>query len=64
MEYLVRIAIERKLMEYCISYWSLAQDASARPNDAVVKEVAVRQDVPDEAADGLVILRTPNFLKI
>ena len=64
VEYLVGIAIERKLMEDCISYWRLAQNASARPNDAVVEEVAVRQDVPDEAADGLVILGTPNFLKI
>ena len=60
----MRITIERKLMEDCISYWRLAQNASARPNDTVVKEVTVGQDVPDKAADGLVILGTPNFLKI
>ena len=64
VEYLVRITIERKLMEDCISYWRLAQNASARPNDAVVEEVTVGQNIPDDAADGLVILRTPNFLKI
>ena len=43
----VRVTIQRELVEHGLKHWKLAQDTSARSDDSLVKEVGVRQRISE-----------------
>ena len=62
MEDLVRVAIERELVEGGVHHGDPAEDGGARPDDSVVEKVVEGELLPRETGDCQEVLGAPDLL--